>query len=185
MSIGAGVVVVSCGAVNSAALLLRSANEHHPHGLANSVGTVGRQLHGAQQLDHGGRQPISAQPVGVPEDPLLQRLLPARHVRSPLSRSGTCSSSANCAGRDDQGAAPACADLAARVVDPAQHRLVAVHRRPARPRQQGHAATRRHDPDRMDPQQRARPRGVGARGAQNRSPPGLSARSSPSAPGSR
>jgi choline dehydrogenase-like flavoprotein len=40
--IGAAVVVISCGAVNSAALLLRSANERHPHGLANSSGLVGR-----------------------------------------------------------------------------------------------------------------------------------------------
>jgi choline dehydrogenase-like flavoprotein len=38
----ANVVVVSCGAVNSAALLLRSANERHPTGLANSSGVVGR-----------------------------------------------------------------------------------------------------------------------------------------------
>ena len=36
------VVVVSSGAVNSAALLLRSANEHHPAGLANGSGVVGR-----------------------------------------------------------------------------------------------------------------------------------------------
>lgn len=36
------IVVVSCGAVNSAALLLRSANDHHPDGLANSSGVVGR-----------------------------------------------------------------------------------------------------------------------------------------------
>jgi choline dehydrogenase-like flavoprotein len=35
-------VVVACGAVNSAALLLRSANERHPHGLANRSGVVGR-----------------------------------------------------------------------------------------------------------------------------------------------
>jgi choline dehydrogenase-like flavoprotein len=34
--------VVSCGAVNSAALLLRSANAQHPDGLANSSGQVGR-----------------------------------------------------------------------------------------------------------------------------------------------
>ena len=34
--------VVSCGAVNSALLLLRSANERHPNGLANSSGLVGR-----------------------------------------------------------------------------------------------------------------------------------------------
>jgi choline dehydrogenase-like flavoprotein len=38
----ANVVVVSCGAVNSAALLLRSANERHPQGLANASGVVGR-----------------------------------------------------------------------------------------------------------------------------------------------
>jgi choline dehydrogenase-like flavoprotein len=38
----ADVVVVSAGAVNSAALLLRSANDLHPHGLANSSDQVGR-----------------------------------------------------------------------------------------------------------------------------------------------
>lgn len=37
----APLVVVSCGAVNSAALLLRSANAAHPNGLANSSGLVG------------------------------------------------------------------------------------------------------------------------------------------------
>ena len=35
--------VVSCGAVNSAALLLRSANGKHPDGLANSSGLVGKR----------------------------------------------------------------------------------------------------------------------------------------------
>ncbi len=39
----AGLVVVSCGAVNSAALLLRSASDRHPDGLANSSGLVGRR----------------------------------------------------------------------------------------------------------------------------------------------
>lgn len=38
----ADIVVVSCGAVNSAALLLRSANDKHPDGLANSSDVVGR-----------------------------------------------------------------------------------------------------------------------------------------------
>jgi choline dehydrogenase-like flavoprotein len=38
----ADIVVVSCGAANSAALLLRSANEQHPRGLANSSDVVGR-----------------------------------------------------------------------------------------------------------------------------------------------
>jgi choline dehydrogenase-like flavoprotein len=38
----AGIVVVSCGAINSAALLLRSASDRHPQGLANGSGVVGR-----------------------------------------------------------------------------------------------------------------------------------------------
>ncbi len=38
----ADIIVVSCGAINSALLLLRSANETHPNGLANSSGVVGR-----------------------------------------------------------------------------------------------------------------------------------------------
>ncbi len=38
----ADVVVVACGAVNSAVLLLRSANDRHPNGLANSSDVVGR-----------------------------------------------------------------------------------------------------------------------------------------------
>jgi choline dehydrogenase-like flavoprotein len=41
--VAASLVIVSCGAVNSAALLLRSANEAHPAGLANSSGLVGRR----------------------------------------------------------------------------------------------------------------------------------------------
>ena len=39
----APLVIVSCGAVNSAALLLRSANARQPDGLANSSGLVGRR----------------------------------------------------------------------------------------------------------------------------------------------
>jgi choline dehydrogenase-like flavoprotein len=39
----APLVIVSCGAVNSAALLLRSATDRHPIGLANSSGLVGRR----------------------------------------------------------------------------------------------------------------------------------------------
>ena len=39
---GADIVVVSCGAVNSPALLLRSASDKHPNGLANSSDVVGR-----------------------------------------------------------------------------------------------------------------------------------------------
>jgi choline dehydrogenase-like flavoprotein len=46
----ADLVIVACGAVNSAALFLRSANEKHPNGLANSSGQVGRNL----MLHHNG-----------------------------------------------------------------------------------------------------------------------------------
>lgn len=42
--LSADIVVVSCGAINSAALLLRSGNDQHPNGLANSSDQVGRNL---------------------------------------------------------------------------------------------------------------------------------------------
>ncbi len=41
--VSAPLIIVSCGAVNSAALLLRSANDRHPRGLANSSGLVGKR----------------------------------------------------------------------------------------------------------------------------------------------
>src|SRR6266542_532544 len=40
------IVVSSCGAINSAALLLRSATDRHPNGLANASGVVGRHYMG-------------------------------------------------------------------------------------------------------------------------------------------
>ncbi len=40
------IVVVACGAINSAALLLRSANDKHPRGLANGSDVVGRHYMG-------------------------------------------------------------------------------------------------------------------------------------------
>lgn len=42
LRLGADIVVLACGAINSAAVLLRSANEQHPRGLANSSDQVGR-----------------------------------------------------------------------------------------------------------------------------------------------
>jgi len=44
--LSADVVVLSAGAINSAALLLRSANDRHPAGLANGSGVVGRHYMG-------------------------------------------------------------------------------------------------------------------------------------------
>src|SRR5262249_55502579 len=42
----ADIAVAACGAINTAALLLRSANDRHPNGLANSSGVVGRHYMG-------------------------------------------------------------------------------------------------------------------------------------------
>ena len=42
----ADIVVSACGAINSAALLLRSATDRHPNGLANGSGVVGRHYMG-------------------------------------------------------------------------------------------------------------------------------------------
>src|SRR5437868_1718712 len=44
--IGGDIVVSSCGAINSAALLLRSRSDRHPNGLANASGVVGRHYMG-------------------------------------------------------------------------------------------------------------------------------------------
>lgn len=38
------VIAIACGAINSSVLLLKSANEKHPNGLANSSGLVGRNF---------------------------------------------------------------------------------------------------------------------------------------------
>lgn len=46
VELAADIVVSACGAINSAALLLRSANDHHPRGLANSSDVVGRHYMG-------------------------------------------------------------------------------------------------------------------------------------------
>ncbi len=46
LNLSGSIVVVSCGAINSAALLLRSANDKHPYGLANGSDVVGRHYMG-------------------------------------------------------------------------------------------------------------------------------------------
>ncbi|MBI4672378.1 MAG: GMC family oxidoreductase [Chloroflexi bacterium] len=54
----APIVVVACGAVNSAALLLRSANDKHPNGLANSSDQVGRNY-----MSHHGTVAMAVNPT--------------------------------------------------------------------------------------------------------------------------
>jgi choline dehydrogenase-like flavoprotein len=54
-----GIVVVSCGAANSAKLLLMSANDRHPNGLANGSDQVGRNymFHNSQAVLALSREP--------------------------------------------------------------------------------------------------------------------------------
>ncbi|MBW7884786.1 MAG: GMC family oxidoreductase, partial [Caldilineaceae bacterium] len=62
------IVVVSAGAVNSAVLLLNSANDKHPHGLANSSGVVGRHY-----MAHHNTAFLALS--GVPNETLFQKTL--------------------------------------------------------------------------------------------------------------
>ena len=55
--VSASVVIVACGAVNSAVLLLRSANDSHSAGLANSSGLVGRNY-----MKHHGTVAVAVDP---------------------------------------------------------------------------------------------------------------------------
>ena len=83
----------SCGAINSAALLLRSANDRHPNGLANGSGRRRPPLHGPRQLGAAGDLE-DAEPDGVPEDAGGQRLL-LRRRRISAFRWATSRSSAS------------------------------------------------------------------------------------------
>ena len=62
------VVVVSCGAANSAALLLRSADDKHPAGLANGSGQVGRNY-----MFHNSQAVLALSPT--PNDTMFQKTL--------------------------------------------------------------------------------------------------------------
>ena len=59
----APVVVLSCGAVQSAALLLRSASDRHPDGLANSSGLVGRRYMAHLSTMMAGFHPFRRNPT--------------------------------------------------------------------------------------------------------------------------
>ena len=58
-TVGGDIVVVSCGAANSAKLLLASANDKHPNGLANGSDQVGRNymFHNSQAVLALSREP--------------------------------------------------------------------------------------------------------------------------------
>ena len=75
-----------CGALNSALLLLRSANDAHPNGLANGSDQVGRNYmrHNNLALMALSKEP---NPTQLPEDAGAQRLVPeGRRLGLPVGR---------------------------------------------------------------------------------------------------
>ena len=73
-SASADIVVVACGALSSALLLLRSANDAHPRGSPTAPDQVGRNY-----MRHNNATVLAisqdAEPDAVPEDPRAERLL--------------------------------------------------------------------------------------------------------------
>ena len=76
----------SCGAVNSAALLLRSATDKHPERPRELVGPRRHALHGAPRDDDAGVPSVPAELDRVSEDGGDQRLLPARAAHAVPAR---------------------------------------------------------------------------------------------------
>ena len=67
-------VVVACGAANTAKLLLESASDKHPNGLANGSDQVGRNFMFHDSVG-GARALARGEPDRLPEDARAQRLL--------------------------------------------------------------------------------------------------------------
>ena len=132
--------VVSCGAVNSAALLFRSESDRHPDGLANSSGAGRPALHGAPRDDDAGVPSVPAEPGGLPEDGRDQRLLPPRAGRraapgtDPVAGENARGDGAD---RRAVGAAPGIRRLGG-----ARRRLAGHDRGPAAAREPGHPGQR-------------------------------------------
>ena len=80
-------VVVSCGAVNSAALLLRSASDRHPNGLSNSSGLVGRRYMAHLATMMQGFHPFRKNPTVFQKTVAINDFyLRGPHTRYPLGQ---------------------------------------------------------------------------------------------------
>ena len=144
------IVVVSAGASNSAKLLLRSANDQHPHGLANGSDQVGRNymFHNCKAIVALAKEPndtVFQKTVGH------QRLLP-RGARLRLA-GRQHPDDRQVQRRSDEGrgtqahqAGPA---LLAGRGRPPRPRLLAHHRGPPEAGQPGHRRRRRQHPPRL------------------------------------
>src|SRR5215210_845801 len=117
-SYSADVVVVSCGAINSAALLLRSASDQHPNGLANSSDVVGRNY-----MAH-----INSGVIAVSQTPNTTKFQKTLGVNDYYWR------------------ADVRAEAGARLPGEARDRLLAHERGPAEPDEPGNGRPLRSDP---------------------------------------
>jgi choline dehydrogenase-like flavoprotein len=69
LTVVAGTFVVSCGAINSAALLLRSSGHNHPQGLGNGSGLLGRRY-----MVHNSTRILAIDPA-APANTVFQKTL--------------------------------------------------------------------------------------------------------------
>ena len=126
-----GKFVLAAGAVNSAALLLASADDSHPHGLANSSGQVGRNF-----MMHNNAH-IVAVDLNRPNDVIFQKTFRQRLVSRRRRRIPARGDATDRQGRRRDHEIRSSAGHAARDPEPgrAPQRRVAHHgRRPAVPR---------------------------------------------------
>jgi choline dehydrogenase-like flavoprotein len=80
-------VIVSCGAVNSAALLLRSKSDAHPNGLGNSSGLVGRRYMAHLATMMQGFHPFRLNSTRFQKTVAINDFyLPGPHSRYPLGQ---------------------------------------------------------------------------------------------------
>jgi choline dehydrogenase-like flavoprotein len=87
LRVDARIIVVSCGAVNSAALLLRSASDRHPGGLANSSGLVGRRYMAHLATMMQGFHPFRMNPTVFQKTVAINDFyFRGRHSRYPLGQ---------------------------------------------------------------------------------------------------
>ena len=130
--------VLAAGAVNSAAILLRSVHAKHPSGLANSSGMVGRHYMNHNCTAVMAIRPLRANREPVPEDSGAQRLLSRRRRGQPAAGQPAAPGQdhgADAARRDSFRAAPG-----ARLARRSQRRLVRHVRGPAASREPGEGA---------------------------------------------
>ena len=158
-SFAADIVVVSCGAANSAKLLLVSANDKHPNGLANGSDQVGRNF-----MFHDSQAVLA---LSREENPtVFQKTLGLNDFyfgsddfEYPLGNIQMVGKSAGAdvprreAGRDE-----ARAGVDARTGGPPRDRLLALDRGPAAARQPGHPRPRRQAHPQLRGDQRRSPR---------------------------